>query len=1219
VAQGAINAVSGSGRELASDVAHPLDTIAAMFGIDDEAYKRMIARKQEIESSPFIQNMPLGSEWWNKKATESGLPTTENTQPTTWGGKVLQQAVSAATAFAGPGVAGKLATAGGLPRVGEALSSISPGNPIGSAALGAVSGGTGEIAQEAANKEWPNSKIASEVARPLGEMAGALGPALGIEGARAVTPALTPSARKTATEQAGYNAAMGAASTPEASMDVLQQRLAADQAELIPGSKPTTAEVANDPGLLALQRARSRLSPNDSELGNALREQNISNNAARVQKMEGMAPANASPVNAQDEVRKVLENIDLAHQKTIDAEQQNAAMARAPITPTMTPEEQGQTARTAIEAERAPAGQALASAETAAQQKLSEATNQIGGEEAATTPQDIAFAKYGSVMRDPTQEGYLAERARLDQLRQSIDPNGTMGMRPDAIKQARQQLTQDFSPDMFGAMENKLYDRVDNWGNVIPIDDAFRLRADINARLKNVSDHTPQEAVRLIRLKGGIDQATNDAISDTQRLEDVGAINPGMPGINERFGNIERNTLGVGPNFAQDAARVYGSNPAALRAASRDETGRGILEAANQGNVALREGALPEGGISGSGTGGGSGSSPLDQGVPQTPALTPLTPEARAKFAQWNNEYAEMKRGYSGETAGQLHAVGKMLQKGGAYDSYKLSDEQVPWLVANGGKKAVDKFLAVAPPESQAALDDALSFSLRKSAMRSDGTLDLNQYQKWYKPLEGALSSRPELLEKFQTAKAAQEQLDGIQQALADHEKTYPLKPGWGESGILPQFWKAGPQGGESMRRYLQLTGSRPEAIEAARDYAALDFGNRAGVIKNGEVDPKAASAWIQQHQGALSELGVTDRYTNAVTAKQTLDDAISRHLNERNAFTKSVAGAFLQDDPERAVARLFSGTDRAQKAKTLMDVVSGNQAATEGVQKAVIDHLLSNFTGTAMAGGEHPTLMPTKLPNFIEQNKDVLTTVFSGSQQQWDALSADLERSTLAERAKMGAGSDTRELFSHAPPGAARSGITGLLMGLVGEHVGSHLLGWAAGGPLGAFAGLATKTALGAAKSAQQTAANHILDRMLLDPQFALEMHQTYGPMSAAARNTFMNRMKQRIMQSVLDASRANDLQPAHPQGYARGGSVKRATSGSVDSWRNLDVEAQGKHLADLADSLRKREQNAQEAEANAASSAIEASSAKDIAGTPSASDPATTTQIIIPQQVAA
>jgi hypothetical protein len=262
---------------------------------------------------------------------------------------------------------------------------------------------------------------------------------------------------------------------------------------------------------------------------------------------------------------------------------------------------------------------------------------------------------------------------------------------------------------------------------------------------------------------------------------------------------------------------------------------------------------------------------------------------------------------------------------------------------------------------------------------------------------------------------------------------------------------------------------------------------------------------------------------------------------------------------------------------------------------------------------------MPTKLPNFIEQNKDVLTTVFSGSQQQWDALSADLERSTLAERAKMGAGSDTRELFSHAPPGAARSGITGLLMGLVGEHVGSHLLGWAAGGPLGAFAGLATKTALGAAKSAQQTAANHILDRMLLDPQFALEMHQTYGPMSAAARNTFMNRMKQRIMQSVLDASRANDLQPAHPQGYARGGSVKRATSGSVDSWRNLDVEAQGKHLADLADSLRKREQNAQEAEANAASSAIEASSAKDIAGTPSASDPATTTQIIIPQQVAA
>jgi hypothetical protein len=201
-----INAVTGAGRSLASDVAHPIDTLTGMLPIVGEAVNpggaaRDLQRQKDILSTPMIDagNAPLGSEWLNRSLGAAGLPTTENTQPTTLMGKLLQQGSRAAGAFAGPGIAGKLAGAAGLPAADEALSALAPGNITQNLAYGAASGVAGEAGKELAP---PGYERAGET---IGSLAGGIVPAGAIagtvglaRGAQHILPPITAAGREAA-------------------------------------------------------------------------------------------------------------------------------------------------------------------------------------------------------------------------------------------------------------------------------------------------------------------------------------------------------------------------------------------------------------------------------------------------------------------------------------------------------------------------------------------------------------------------------------------------------------------------------------------------------------------------------------------------------------------------------------------------------------------------------------------------------------------------------------------------------------------------------------------------------------------------------------------------------------------------------------------------------------------------------------------------------------
>jgi len=818
--------------------------------------------------------------------------------------------------------------------------------------------------------------------------------------------------------------------------------------------------------------------------------------------------SDAGPADTQAYFRHLLDRSDhLADLDTKNARDQ-LVRAQAGAMPAMTPETQGTLAQQAVEETRLPALRQMMQDHQQASQELQDAMQDFGGEEALGSPEEKAGAlgSYGAQMREPLQAIYDSERKRLTQLRNAIDPEGTMGINPAAISDAVSAIRKDFSPDTFGGMENKFYNRVDGWGDLIPIEDAFRLRADINSRLRNVSDQAPQETRRLLTLKTGIDKSIDDAINGVASSEQqaTAPLPAGGVSLAQRLAAIGIPELG--PSFAADVARAYTDSPAAFAAAKRDPLGRGILETTDAGNVGLREATISDArGASGAPPGG---STDTPGGEIGSQELAPLTPEARQQFRDWNQQYAEMGRTFRGETPGQLHAVGKILQKGGAYDSYKLRDDEVPWVIAGktAPPEAVDRFLAAAPPEAHASLDDAFAFSLRRAAQNPDGTLNIKAYQKWLNDNQDKLIRRPDLLNRFNTAAAAQERLNSINDALAAHQAAYPLNPGWGNAGILRQFWKAGPQGRVSMQKYLDITGGRPEALQAATDYAAYDFANR--VIKNGEISPSAAQAWLTQHDQALSTIpGLKDRFADAASAKQTFEDVISQHQDQRDIFTKSVAGAFLGDDPQKAISRVFTGPTRTQNATILMKLTDAYQPAQEGVQRAAIDYIRRNFTG-ANAG--------MKFGNFVRDNKDVLNILFPNRNQLFDAIANDAEQGNLLQHAK--------SLGDRASSSRLSPWLVAFLSERAAEYA-PHLLGHI---PLpgmefiAGVAGYAGTKAIQAGREKIAVRADQIFDQMLLDPQAMKDGLQAYDALIKGKPPIVMNRFIGRLAGQAIANSQA-------------------------------------------------------------------------------------------------
>ena len=247
------------------------------------------------------------------------------------------------------------------------------------------------------------------------------------------------------------------------------------------------------------------------------------------------------------------------------------------------------------------------------------------------------------------------------------------------------------------------------------------------------------------------------------------------------------------------------------------------------------------------------------------------------------------------------------------------------------------------------------------------------------------------------------------------------------------------------------------------------------------------------------------------------------------------------------------------------MSLVAGNKAATEGLQRAAIDHILDTYaSGVPIAGSSLGSFKAQRYQDFLGANHGVLATLFPGVSKNFDILGEDLKRGQMVPNAKLKGGSDTMQLQNAAKQHAVGQGDHGG-MGAVGtalavEHIGEALTGIHGA----ALAVPFVRNYLKDKAEGLQISTNNILDQMLRDPKYALEMRAAYPGKGNVARPSIIRRYAARIGQSLIQAAHARDLtggaQPA-----------QRASGGRLDH-RSLSVEDQGRHLADLIEAARKR-----------------------------------------------
>jgi hypothetical protein len=306
------------------------------------------------------------------------------------------------------------------------------------AATGALSGAGAEGAREVAPE--PFKPLASVV----GGLAGGFVPGAAVAtvkgGARELGLMSTASAERTAARRVA-----DAASNPEAVRNSL-----GSAEELVSGSRPTSFEVTNDPGIGGLSREMERKYP--AQFAQRAAEQN----EARLAHLRGVQPE-GDPADVGDYLRRTMQRLDDQHQQIVSAA-----------------------------TERARAG-----------------AEQLGGRGAAD--------EYGASLRGSAQDAADKVRAQERGLWEAIDPRGDLTVNASPLKQAVNDVFGSVGPSArpLSSDERAIKDAVSNYGPQTPFRDVADLRSWVSDAMRHelrMGGNT-QSYGRLARLRGAIEGA----------------------------------------------------------------------------------------------------------------------------------------------------------------------------------------------------------------------------------------------------------------------------------------------------------------------------------------------------------------------------------------------------------------------------------------------------------------------------------------------------------------------------------------------------------------------------------------------------------------------------------------------------------------------------------------------------------------------------------------
>lgn len=532
---------------------------------------------------------------------------------------------------------------------------------------------------------------------------------------------------------------------------------------------------------------------------------------------------------------------------------------------------------------------AIQTATQAAQAKAST----LGGE---ATPE-----VYGADIRNAAVQADAAARAREGQLWDAIDPNNDLSGNVTATKQAVADIQGELRPTTLppSAAEQHVYEAASQLPDVAPVRDLLELKKQVGAlqgQELEANGRSPAYA-RLSRLYGAVSDNLSNSISDAVQSQQE-AVASGQ--------------------LAQDqtiAAKL------GLRDWQQQRTQ--ALAAGGGGSGA----GGPRGGTSGVSSVGGAAqpvsrgpvNAPGDQGISGLPGQPVVDPELAGRIAAANTASRQRFQTFG------VNPVDVILDKEGG-GGFKVQNGGVAAKAFHSGPTGFDdtKALLNAAPQALPALQDYAAMSLRRAALKNDGTIDPNRFASWSKTHADSIRALPpETGARFADAASAGQAVGDAAVAKADAIRAY-------QQGATARLLKVGdaedvtktvgavfsrPTSTTDMRSLVNTVASDPAAKQGLRQAVADHIANK--LISNTEVGASGQNAikgdqfqtFLKANDGALrqvfnpEEMGslrnIADdlhRSARSANALKTAgsDTALNQNLGSRIVSTMKHHGAGL-------------------------------------------------------------------------------------------------------------------------------------------------------------------------------------------------------------------------------------------------------------------------------------------------------------------------------------
>jgi hypothetical protein len=347
-----------------------------------------------------------------------------------------------------------------------------------------------------------------------------------------------------------------------------------------------------------------------------------------------------------------------------------------------------------------------------ATQQRNQATAAMGGMGNAET--------YGAAMRAPAQEARDTAREAERTLWDAVDPHGNLVMPGTPIANSARniegQLSRSARP--LSGEEREIFNVAQTYTDQTPFREVRDLRGRISAALSEElrnSGRTPTYA-RLTQLRGVVERTIDRAVENQARADQI-AVRRGQMS--------EEDTIAA--NLRRMQEQWYAGRQANVVSGGADTagvSGRGPSSAAS----VLRAGGQTNRAPANAAGGEGLQGVPLDaEAAERLRAATAATRERATTFDEG--------------------ATGAVLRPGARAGEYRTPDSLVPSKVfhpgANGGESVRSYINAVGEAQAVPVIADYAAFSLRRAAMRPDGTIDTAKALAWAKQHDAALAELP--------------------------------------------------------------------------------------------------------------------------------------------------------------------------------------------------------------------------------------------------------------------------------------------------------------------------------------------------------------------------------------------------------------------------------------------------------------------------------------------